>query len=61
MHQHISVLNFMPLLLLTLSRRLTSIVFTKVTIGIGAVIQSLKASERLLSLGSISVFMSSPK
>lgn len=49
-----------PLLLLTLSRRLTSIVFTRVTVGTGAVIQSLKASERLLSLGSISVLMLSP-
>ena len=56
-HQHISVLNLMPLFLLTFTNLLTFIVFTNVTIGIGAVIHISKANARLVSWGCTSVFM----
>ena len=43
MHQHISILNFKPLRLLTLRIVLTSMVRNSVTIGIGAFIHISKA------------------
>jgi hypothetical protein len=49
MHQHISALNFTPLFLLTFTSRVTSNVFTNVTIGMGDDIHMLNASARLLS------------
>lgn len=36
MHQHISILNFNPVRLLTRTRRVTFIVLKKVTMGMGA-------------------------
>ncbi len=57
MHQHISVLNFTPLFLLIFSRLPTFIVFTSVTIGIGAVIHISKANARLVSWGLICCFI----
>jgi hypothetical protein len=49
MHQHISMVNFMPLFLLTFTKRLTSSVFTNVTIGMGDDIHKRNASARPLS------------
>ena len=57
MHQHISVLNLTPLFRLVFSSLLTFIVFTSVTIGIGAVIHISKANARGVSLGLISCFI----
>ena len=57
MHQHISIVNFMPVRLLIFTKRLTSNVFTNVTIGIGDDIHKLNASARLLSSGCISVLI----
>jgi len=49
MHQHISIVNFMPFRLLTFIRWLTSSVFTNVTIGMGDDIHMQNASALLLS------------
>ena len=57
MHQHISVLNLMPVRLLVLTTLPTSSVFTNVTIGMGDDIHRRNASARMLSWGVISVFM----
>ena len=57
MHQHISVLNLMPIRLLVLTMWPTSSVFTNVTIGMGDDIHRRNASARMLSWGVISVFI----
>ena len=57
MHQHIRVVNFMPLFLPTFTKQLTSSVFTSVTIGMGDDIHRRNASARLLSWGDISLFI----
>ena len=57
MHQHISILNFIPDFLLILTRRLTSKILKNVTIGIGAFIQSSNAYARVVSLGFISLIV----
>jgi hypothetical protein len=49
MHQHIRILNLMPVRLLAFTILLTSNVFTNVTIGTGDDIHILNASVRLLS------------
>ena len=48
-HQLISMVNFMPLFLLIFTKRLTSSVFSSVTIGMGDDIHIRNASARLLS------------
>lgn len=58
-HQHRSMLKLSFDFLLNLTSRLTSIVFTKVTIGIGEDIHSSNASARLVSCGLTSFFISS--
>jgi hypothetical protein len=50
-------LNFTPLFLLTFIRRVTSNVFTSVTIGTGDDIHMLNALARILSWGLISFFI----
>ena len=57
MHQHNRALNLIPRLLLAFSTLVTLNVFVNVTIGIGEVIQSEKASARVVSWGDISVFI----
>ena len=57
MHQHSSMLNFMPRCRLTLRSRVTSKVFVNVTIGMGDFIHSSKAMALLVSLGLISCFI----
>jgi hypothetical protein len=49
MHQHINMVNFIPVRLLIFTKRLTSNVFVNVTIGMGDDIHILNASARLLS------------
>ena len=51
MHRLISMLIFMPLFLLTFTKRPISDVFTNVTIGMGDDIHRRNASARLLSWG----------
>ena len=48
MHQHINVLNLMPIRLLVLTTWPTSSVFTNVTIGMGDDIHRLNASDAVL-------------
>jgi hypothetical protein len=48
----------MPRLLLALSSLVTLNVFVNVTMGMGDVIQSEKASARVVSCGAISLFIS---
>ena len=60
MHQHISMLNFKPFFRAIFTRRLTSSVFTSVTIGIGDVIHSLNATALFVSSGFISFGISYP-
>ena len=57
MHQHSSMLNFIPRLWLTLQSLVTSKVFVSVTIGIGDFIHSSNAIARFVSLGLISCFI----
>ncbi|MBP5650619.1 MAG: hypothetical protein J6X01_06030, partial [Bacteroidales bacterium] len=57
MHQHISILVFIPLRLATLINRVISKVLKMVTFGIPAVFHSSKANPRGESLGSISFFI----
>ena len=51
---HLSVMKFIFLFLLNLTRLVTSKVLKKVTIGFGAFIQSSYATARLVSLGATS-------
>ena len=57
MHQHINIVNFIPVRLLTFIKRVTSSVFTNVTIGTGDDIHILNASARILSWGLTSCFI----
>jgi len=57
MHQHISMLVFIPLRLATLISLLISKVLKIVTFGIPAVFHSSKANPRGESLGLISCFI----
>ena len=61
MHQHISILNLIPLRELTFRNRVTSSVLNNVTIGIGALIHASNAKARVVSLGSISLIISLSK
>ena len=57
MHQHISMLNFKPCRRLSFSSRVTSKVFTIVTIGIGDCIHISNALALLVVLGSTSLII----